>query len=157
MKKKNPDKNSGIDEIDLKILSALQHHGRLSFLELGAMVHLSSNAAAERVRRLEANGFIRGYRAEINHVKFGFSLQAYIDIYLQSGVSAQTFEAKAKKIPGIERIAILTGAMDLRVRVRCRDQGELELLIARLRTEAGAQETNTSVILRESEANGATQ
>lgn len=109
------------------------------------------------MRRLEANGFIRGYYAEVDHAKLGFSLRAYIDIRLRPGVSAQIFEAKARKLPGIESIAILTGAMDLRVRVVCCDQNELEQLIAMLRTEAGAQETNTSVILRESQAEAVTQ
>lgn len=147
------EKNGAIDAIDRKILRALQRQGRLSFRDLGARIYLSSNATAERVRRLQLMGIIRGYHADIDQTKLGFSLHAYIDIYLQPGVDARDFEAAAKKLPRVENVAILTGAMDLRVRVSCRDQAELARLIAQLRSQAGAQETNTSVILQEAETN----
>lgn len=147
------EKNPVIDAIDRKILGALQRQARLSFRDLGAKVHLSSNATAERVRRLQLLGVIRGYHADIDHAKLGLSLHAYVDIRLKPGVDAAEFEAAARKLPGVESLSILTGAMDLRVRVSCRDQAELAQLISQLRSRAGAQETNTSLILYEAENN----
>src|SRR5277367_3817423 len=147
------EKSSAIDAIDRKILRVLQRQARLTFRDLGAQVHLSSNATAERVRRLQRLGIIRGYHANIDHGKLGFSLRAYVDIRLKPGVDAKDFEAAAKKLPGVESLAILRGAMDLRVRVSCHDQAELARLIAQLRSQAGAQETNTSLILHEAETN----
>jgi Lrp/AsnC family leucine-responsive transcriptional regulator len=145
------EKKPEIDAIDRKILRAWQREGRLSFRDLGSRIHMSSNATAERVRRLQATGVIRGYHAEVDYAKLGFLLRAHVDIHLQPSVNAQAFEAVAAKLPGVVSVAILTGALDLRVRVACHDQAELVQLIALLRSRAGAQETNTAVILREVE------
>ncbi len=141
--------NIEIDEIDRRIIGILTSRGRLSFRELGAQVHLSPNATAERVRRLESTNIILGFHAEIDFTKLGISLQAYIDVRLRPGTSAQSFEAIAMKLPGVVSAEILTGALDFRLRVACKGQSELVQLIETLRSRAGVQETNTTVILRE--------
>lgn len=151
-------KSIEIDEIDRRIIGILTSHGRLSFRDLGAQVHLSPNATAERVRRLQTANIIRGFHADIDHTKLGLSLEAYIDVRLQPGTSAQRFEGVALKMPGVISAAILTGALDFRLRVVCEGQSELVQLIETLRSRAGAQETNTTVILREfSKAHAAPQ
>jgi len=142
-------KNLEIDEIDRRIIGILTSHGRLSFRDLGAQVHLSPNATAERLRRLQSANIICGFHAEIDHTKLGLSLQAYIDVRLRPGTSAQSFEAVATKLPGIINAAILTGASDFRLRVACQGQSDLVQLIETLRSRAGVQETNTTVILKE--------
>jgi Lrp/AsnC family leucine-responsive transcriptional regulator len=142
-------KSLEIDEIDRKIIAALADEGRLNFRDLGGQIHLSPNATAERVRRLQSANVIRGFHAEIDHAKLGFALQAYIDVRLRPGTSAQNFEAAAMKLPGVVNAAILTGALDFRLRVACRNESELVQLIEALRARAGAQETNSTVILRE--------
>lgn len=142
-------KSPEIDEIDRKIIAALVCEGRLSFRDLGGQVHLSPNATAERVRRLRSAGVIRGFHADVDHVRVGFALQAYIDVRLRPGTSAQDFEAVAMNLPGVVNAAILTGALDFRLRVACRNESELVQLIEALRLRAGAQETSSTVILRE--------
>lgn len=142
-------KNVEIDEIDRRIIGILTSNARLSFRELGVLVHLSPNATAERVRRLQSANIIKGFHAEINHTKLGLSLQAYIDVRLRPGTTAQSFEAVAMKLPGITSAAILTRALDFRLRVACKDQSDLVQLIETPRSRAGVQETNTTLILRE--------
>lgn len=142
-------KSPEIDEIDRKIIAALVCEGRLSFRDLGGQVHLSPNATAERVRRLRSAGVIRGFHADVDHVRVGFALQAYIDVRLRPVTSAQDFEAVAMNLPGVVNAAILTGALDFRLRVACRNESELVQLIEALRSRAGAQETSSAVILRE--------
>ena len=143
------EKNLEIDEIDRRIISILSSQGRVSFRDLGVQVHLSANAAAERVRRLQSANIIRGFHADIDYPKLGLSLQAYIDVRLRPGTSAQSFEAVAMKLSGVISAAILTGALDFRLRVACNGQSDLVQLIETLRSRAGVQETNTTVILRE--------
>ncbi len=143
------EKNVEIDEIDRRILGFLISDGRLSYRDLSAQVHLSPNAIAERVRRLQSASIIRGFHAEIDYTRLGLSLQAYIDVRLRPGTSAQNFEAVAMKLPGVISAAILTGALDFRLRVACKGQSDLVQLIETLRSRAGVQETNTTVILRE--------
>ncbi|MBV8831615.1 MAG: Lrp/AsnC family transcriptional regulator [Acidobacteriaceae bacterium] len=143
------EKNLEVDEIDRRILGILSSNGRLSFRDLGAQIHLSPNATAERVRRLQSANIIRGFHADIDHTKLGLSLEVYIDGRLRPGTSAQRFEGLVMKMPGVVSAAILTGALDFRLRVACKGQSELVQVIETLRSRAGVQETNTTVILRE--------
>ena len=143
--------NVAIDDIDRKILRALSEDGRLSFRDLSQRVYLSPNATAERVRQLQSRGIIRRFYASVNPSLLGLNLEAYIDVKLQAGTSAQAFEAAVAKMPGVVSLAIMTGSFDVRLRVACKDQADLVRLIEALRTRAGAQETNSTVICREIE------
>lgn len=68
-------------------------------------------------------------------------------IRLKPGMSAQTFQTAALTLSGILSMTSMTGALDFRLRVACRDQSDLVGLIEKLRSKAGVQETNTSIIL----------
>jgi Lrp/AsnC family leucine-responsive transcriptional regulator len=96
---------------------------------------------------------IRSFHAQIDYAKLGLSLQAYIDVRLRPGTTLQNVEAIAMKLPGVLGAAILTGALDFRLRVACKGESGLVQLIETLRSRAGVQETNTAVILRELVAN----
>jgi Lrp/AsnC family transcriptional regulator, leucine-responsive regulatory protein len=142
-----------MDKIDLRILSLLQGDGRISFSALGEAVHLSANAAAERVRRMQANGTIRGITANVNPAKLGRPLEAQIDVKLRQGVSAAAFEKALQGIAQIQSATLLTGSFDYAVRVACRDQDDLVSVTEYLRNKAGALETYSRVILREINVN----
>jgi Lrp/AsnC family transcriptional regulator, leucine-responsive regulatory protein len=144
-------KNAVLDDIDRKILRVLRSDGRVSFRDLSQCVYLSPNATAERVRRLHSSGVIRGFHARLDPALLGLSLEAYIDVRLQSGTSAHNFEAAVMKLQGVVSVAILTGSFDVRLRVACKDQTDLVNLIESIRARIGAQETNSTVICREVE------
>src|SRR5215472_17434720 len=67
-----------LDEIGKKLLSALQENARLSFAELGRRIGLSPAATAERLRRLEEAGIIKGYRVEIDREALGLPILAIV-------------------------------------------------------------------------------
>jgi len=138
-----------IDEIDRKIIRNLLADGRISFRDLGERVHLSPNATAERVRRLQSAGAIRGFRAIVNWPQLGYLVEAYIDVTLKPETSAQNFEAVLTKIPGIVSAAVVTGSSDFRVRVACKDHSDLMRVVDTLRARAGIQGTNSAVICHE--------
>jgi Lrp/AsnC family leucine-responsive transcriptional regulator len=138
-----------IDDIDRKIIEILAVDGRINFRDLGKRIHLSPNATAERVRRLRSSGAIRGFGAVISWAHIGYSLEAYIDVKLQPGTSARSFETEAAKIAGIVSLAILTGEFDFRVRVACNDQADLVRVIEALRARAGIQGTSSAMICHE--------
>ncbi|HPG61468.1 MAG TPA: Lrp/AsnC family transcriptional regulator [Casimicrobium sp.] len=138
-----------MDAIDSIILKKLEKDGRMSFRELGVAVHLSANAAAERVRRLQSNGTIRAISATVNLAALGRPLEANIDVKLRQGVSAQAFEQALVGVAQIRSATLMTGSFDYTVRVACRDQDDLMQATEYLRNKAGAQETYSRVILRE--------
>jgi len=138
-----------IDELDRKIIRSLISDGRISFRDLGERVHLSPNATAERVRRMQSSGVIRGFGALVNWSHLGYVVEAYIDVRLQPGMSTQNFEAAVAKISGIMSAAVVTGEFDFRVRVACRDHSDLMRVIETLRAKAGVQGTSSAVVCQE--------
>jgi Lrp/AsnC family transcriptional regulator, leucine-responsive regulatory protein len=140
---------SATDKIDIRILSLLQRDGRTSFRDLGEAVHLSANAAAERVRRMLNEGTIRSITANVNPAKLGRPLEAQIDVKLRQGVSAAAFEKALQGAPQIQSATLLTGSFDYAVHVACRDQGDLVEVTEYMRNKCGAGETYSRVILRE--------
>ena len=68
----------GLDEIDWAVMAELQRDGRLPFAELGRRVGLDTGSATERVRLLEAGGFITGYHASVDLAKVGAPVLALV-------------------------------------------------------------------------------
>jgi Lrp/AsnC family transcriptional regulator, leucine-responsive regulatory protein len=73
-------RQNGLDDANLRLIAELQHDARLSFAELGRRVGLSSPAVAERLARLEEDGVITGYHAEVNPRALGLDLGVVIRI-----------------------------------------------------------------------------
>jgi Lrp/AsnC family leucine-responsive transcriptional regulator len=137
-----------MDQIDAKIVAGLRNDARISFKELAERVHLSANAVAERMRRLEASGVIRGYHASLDPRALDLSLQAIIDVKLLPGVTAQAFEATLQTVPGVIEANLMTGSFDYMVRVACADQEALVRLNENIRARGGVQDTHTRILLR---------
>lgn len=138
-----------MDRIDRDLLGLLARDGRLSFRELAEAVHLSANAVAERVRRLQTRGVIRHIRASIDPVALGRTLEAQIEVKLQPDTTASDFEAALRGLPQVTSATLMTGSFDYAVRVACIDRDELVQVTEGLRQRAGVRETYTRLVLRE--------
>ncbi|MFO0122899.1 MAG: Lrp/AsnC family transcriptional regulator, partial [Inhella sp.] len=68
----------GLDRIDLRILRVLQDDARITHQKLAEAVHLSASSVHERVKRLQRDGFILGYRAQLNPDKLGAALMVFV-------------------------------------------------------------------------------
>jgi Lrp/AsnC family transcriptional regulator, leucine-responsive regulatory protein len=120
-----------LDETGWRILQALQENARLSFSELGLRVGLSSPAVAERVRRLEDAGIIKGYRAEIDTTKVGYSITAIIRMQAQ-GDRCTRISTFVRDIPEVLECYRVTGSDCLIMKVMVSCVEHLEALIDRL-------------------------
>lgn len=138
-----------MDRIDYELLSALARDGRLSYRELAEQVHLSPNAAAERVRRLLASGTIRHIRASIDPTALGRPLEAQIEVKLQAETAASDFENALRHMPQVVSATLMTGSYDYAVRVACTGRDELVQVTEALRQRSGVRETYTRLVLRE--------
>ena len=130
------------DSTNRRIVSELQGDARLSLAELGRRVGLSSPAVAERVARLESEGVIAGYRAEVDPRAFGYALTAVVRVRPAPRQLPKVAEV-AEATPEVVACHRITGEDCFFVKAHVRDVGHLEELIDRF-TPFG--QTTTSVV-----------
>lgn len=90
----------GLDEIDKKIIELLRENARMPLKDLSAQVFLTTPAVSSRIEKLEKEGIIKGYHADIDLEKLGYGIKAYIMIT----VKPEDREAFAEFIKGKEYI-----------------------------------------------------
>jgi Lrp/AsnC family leucine-responsive transcriptional regulator len=137
-----------MDAIDSEIVRLLREDARLSWRDLGAAVGLSSNAAADRVRRLRRAGVITGFAALVDPAAGGRTLQALVGVHLAAGVDSDEFAGAVAGLEQVTEVLHLTGAPDYQLRVACLDTAELDALLRTLRVRHGVADTETTIILR---------
>lgn len=132
-----------LDETGWHILQALQENARLSFSELGQRVGLSSPAVAERVRRMEDAGIIKGYHAEINTARVGYPITAIIRMNTP-GERCTRFTPFAQEMSEVLECYRVTGSDSLVMKVMASSVEHLEAIIDRLSAHG---ELTTSIVL----------
>ena len=115
--------NRPLDYIDRRILDELQADGRLSIVELANRVNLTKTPCAERVRRLERSGVIRGYRALINpeHVDRPHVTIVHISLEQTSDGALDVFNKEVAAMPEVETCLMIAGQFDYMLKVRTKD------------------------------------
>jgi DNA-binding Lrp family transcriptional regulator len=111
-----------LDEIDLRILAALQEQGRITNQRLSELVGLSPRPCLERVRRLEAAGYIAGYTAVLDPTRFaGLVLVfAHVALKAQTPAAETAFERRARRAPEVVECHQVSGDFDYLVKLACR-------------------------------------
>ncbi len=137
------DRDKLLDPLGWKLLAELQTDARASFAELGRRVGLSTPAVAERVRRMEDEGIIRAYRAEIDPSRVGLSVTAYIRMSIVGDVLAKLTE-RVYEMPEIVECHRGTGEDSFILKVHAVNVDHLKNVIDRL-TPFGT--TSTSLVL----------
>lgn len=139
-----------MDSIDAHILEILAVDGRASFSSIGAAVGLSTNAAAARVRRLERDGVILGYRAVLvdDRPDPAAGIEGFVDVRLAPTEDSDDFLAWAQRQQAIVDAAHVTGPYDYLLRIRVRDMPALDALLRLLKREGGVVQTQTRIALR---------
>ncbi|MFN3549703.1 MAG: Lrp/AsnC family transcriptional regulator [Mesorhizobium sp.] len=112
-----------LDRIDRNILAALSRDGRLSMAELAARVGLSKTPVQARVRRLEADGYIRGYAAIVDRERMGEGHVAFVQVKLSDTRSAalDAFNKAVLAIPEVEQCHMIASSFDYLLKVRTTD------------------------------------
>lgn len=112
-----------LDRIDRSILRTLSRDGRLSMAELASKVGLSKTPVQARVRRLEQQGFIRGYAAILDRNRMGEAHVAFVQVKLSDTRSAalEAFNRAVAEIAEIEACHMMAASFDYLLKVRTRD------------------------------------
>ncbi|MCV2393151.1 Lrp/AsnC family transcriptional regulator [Actinotalea sp. M2MS4P-6] len=139
-----------MDATDELILRELTADARLPFRELGARAGLSANAAAARVRRLQAEGVIAGFtvRRGPSSPAARTGLEVFVDVRMREGVSNDEANRLLAGFPEILDAAHVTGPYDYLVHAVVPDAAGLDTFVRRLKSEAGAAQTSTRLALR---------
>lgn len=108
-----------LDQIDQKILRHLQENARITNAELSEKVGLSPTPCLRRLRRLETEGIIKGYHAEIDREALGVNVTVIILVKLEKedDTTLREFEAAIKKRPEVMECYLVSGKFDYVLRV----------------------------------------
>jgi DNA-binding Lrp family transcriptional regulator len=141
-----------VDHLDLALLRALAADGRQSQRSLARQVEMSPPAVADRLARLERSGVIRGYRVDIDWAALGYPVVVYLAVTAGAGMDLSEIIRAIRALPEADDMSVVTGQLDLLVRLRVRDHAHLrELLLSKIFTINGVQRTETFLSLADVE------
>ncbi|WP_018237545.1 Lrp/AsnC family transcriptional regulator [Ensifer sp. BR816] len=103
-----------LDRIDIKILYELQKNGRITNVELAELVNLSPSPCLMRVKKLQAEGYIVGYSAQINIAKLGQTLTVFTEVTLKNHrqIDFARFLAAVEKLDSVVECHLVSGGYD---------------------------------------------
>ena len=135
-----------MEELDRRIIGLLSQDGRMSFTDLGKVTGLSTSAVHQRVRKLEERGVIQGYRAVIDHDALGLPLLAFISVTPLDSAAPDDVADRLRDIADLEACHSVAGEESYILKARVATPGDLEDLLARVRSGANVS-TRTTVVL----------
>ncbi|GFH37530.1 Lrp/AsnC family transcriptional regulator [Streptomyces pacificus] len=139
-----------MDEIDRAILRELQNDGRLSNQELAQRIGLTPSPCLRRVRQLEQDGVIRGYRAVVDPDAVGRGFEVLVSIEVARDRDAvESFEEALQDIPDVVEAYRLFGSPGCLLRIAVSDLRAYERLwIEQLTALSGVTEVNSQIIMK---------
>jgi Lrp/AsnC family leucine-responsive transcriptional regulator len=124
----------GMDAKDRKILALLEADGRKGYAEIGDSVGLAGSSVHDRVRKLEKQGIVRGYRADIDLVAAGMPITAIVSLAL-TPTSPPDIPAKIAEFPLVQSCYSVAGDNSYALFVRAPSTSDLEELLDGLRAK----------------------
>lgn len=147
-----------LDEFDRKLLRLLQQDGRLTNNELAQKINLSASQCSRRRMRLEGEGYIKGYRAELDREKLGIGIVNLITVTLatHNRDNAQRFARLIASLPEVLEAYSLTGEMDYIIKVVTPDLRSLSAFVSDvLLPHESVQHVKTAIVLDTLKESGA--
>ena len=141
-----------LDQIDRKILEAVQADGRISNVDLAARIHLSAPQTFRRVRSLEERSVIRGYRAEVAPEAIGYAVTAYVSVSIGGNDFGRVreVEGEIRAFPQILECYSVSGEDDYLLKVVAHDLKSLSnFLTDRLMQVPGIDNVRSMICLEE--------
>jgi len=138
-----------MDETDIRILKALQDNGRQKHNELARQLKIAQSTVFERIRRMESQGVIKGYRAILDATRLGLNVRAFISIRLgrHEKTTIQSFEEQIRQIPQIQGAYHLTGRYDYLLHVAAADLDALGRLVKSVIAELPGYVTSETFVI----------
>ena len=140
-----------LDRYDRAILDALARNGRISITDLAGQIGLSKTPTQARLKRLEKDGVITGYRAMLDPIRIGRDHVAFVEVKLSDTREAAlgAFNAAVRAVPEIEQCHMLAAAFDYLLKVRTQDMNSYRRVLAeQISTLPNVAHTSTFVAMQ---------
>ena len=140
-----------LDRIDIRILHELQKNGRITNVELADLVHLSPSPCLQRVKRLQSEGYISGYAAQINVAKLGQTLIVFTEVTLKNHrqIDFARFQQAAEKIDEVIECHLISGGYDYLLKFVSAGISDYQEIMERLTdTDVGIDKYFSFVVLK---------
>jgi Lrp/AsnC family transcriptional regulator, leucine-responsive regulatory protein len=140
-----------VDDIDRRIITALQQDGRIKIADLADVVGLSPTPCARRLDRLQSDGIITGYAAQLDANKLGLTVTIFVSVELdrQDREAINAFERAIKRCDEVMECYLMTGSRDILLRVVAADLASFdEFLEYRLMQIPGIRNLRSNFALR---------
>jgi Lrp/AsnC family leucine-responsive transcriptional regulator len=140
-----------LDRFDRAILRELATNGRISITDLAARIGLSKSPTQARLKRLEKDGIITGYRALFDPIRLGLDHVSFVEVRLQDTREAAlaAFNAAVRQIPEIEQVHLIAGNFDYLLKIRTQDMNDYRIVLAeKISTLPHVSNTSTYVAMQ---------
>ncbi|AJO81629.1 MULTISPECIES: Lrp/AsnC family transcriptional regulator [Pseudomonas] len=140
-----------LDSTDLRLLHFLQQDGRISNQELAEKVALSPSACLRRLRLLESEGIVSGYRAVLDAERLGIELEAIVHVSLRQDVADwhETFIKKVQQWPEVATAYVVTGASNYVLRIQARNLKHFsDFIVNHLNRTSGVTDIRSEIVLQ---------
>jgi Lrp/AsnC family transcriptional regulator, leucine-responsive regulatory protein len=141
---------NSLDRTDYRILREIQANGRISMVELSRRVNLTKTPCAERVKRLESSGVIKGYYAALDPVAVaaGHVVMVQVQLSRTTEKELEEFNAAVQHVPEIQSCMMMAGGFDYLLKIRTRDIASYrELLGTAISQLPHVMQTHTYVVM----------
>ena len=144
------DKNSEIDNTDIKILSALLLDAKTPYTEIADKICVSGGTVHVRMKKLERMGIVTGSTLNINFHKLGYDITAFLGIYLEKSSLYDEVASQLASIPEVLNVHYTTGQYSIFSKITCRDTNHLrDVLHDKIQKISGITRTETFISLEE--------
>ncbi|MCK4521957.1 MAG: Lrp/AsnC family transcriptional regulator, partial [Nanoarchaeota archaeon] len=140
-----------LDKIDKELIKEVQIDSNRKTYQLGKKLNIPRTTIHNRIKKLEKQGYIKGYKAIVDANKIGKNLCVLVHIAIGREIGAKEVAEKIKKFPNIEEIYVVSGQFDIIVKLRIKNTEELANLVfsmeSGLRKIGGIARTESMIVL----------
>ena len=144
--KPGPKPHSGLDDVDVALLRALNQDARKSYRDLAKELDLALSTVSARVKRLEQEGYILGYVPVLDPQRLGLDLVVIVGVKILAGKLLDA-QARIAKLPRVYGVYDVTGEWDSIILARFRDREELNQFVKDLLALPYVERTGTQLVL----------
>jgi DNA-binding Lrp family transcriptional regulator len=134
-----------LDELDRKIIEQLCRSSQGSYRQIAKRLGIHPTTLIQRVKNLEEQGIIKGYRANVDYLKLGYEFMAIVHVYVEGDLLE--VQRRIKDIKNVVAVFDVTGECDSIAWIACKDREEFSGVIKRMLQMPGVKKTNTYVVL----------